>query len=154
MPTLRSVSLPKAAKRSNEGSGGGHTPGEITSPCLPHIVPSHKLSYSIQFIHPGCCLYRFIYPFLLALRKLSLFLRTFLFGCTAVLFGFCLFISLQRFPKFYFCVVLAFYELGLLTTGLVMLYAQHPQPALLYLVPYCLFSLFGAAALNGKVKEV
>ncbi|CDJ43582.1 signal peptide peptidase domain-containing protein, putative [Eimeria tenella] len=60
----------------------------------------------------------------------------------------------QRFPKFYFCVVLAFYELGLLTTGLVMLYAQHPQPALLYLVPYCLFSLFGAAALNGKVKEV
>ncbi|CDJ35927.1 signal peptide peptidase domain-containing protein, putative [Eimeria mitis] len=60
----------------------------------------------------------------------------------------------KRFPKFYFCVVLSFYELGLLTTGIVMLYAQHPQPALLYLVPYCLFSLFGAAALNGKIKEV
>ncbi|OEH75751.1 signal peptide peptidase domain-containing protein [Cyclospora cayetanensis] len=60
----------------------------------------------------------------------------------------------QRFAKFYFCVVLCFYELGLLTTGIVMLAAQHPQPALLYLVPYCLFSLFGAAALNGKVKEV
>ncbi|CDJ58900.1 signal peptide peptidase domain-containing protein, putative [Eimeria maxima] len=60
----------------------------------------------------------------------------------------------QRFPKFYFCVVLSFYELGLLTTGIVMLYAQHAQPALLYLVPYCLFSLFGAAALNGKIKEV
>ncbi|CDI82216.1 signal peptide peptidase domain-containing protein, putative [Eimeria praecox] len=61
---------------------------------------------------------------------------------------------LRRFPKFYFCVVLSFYELGLLTTGIVMLYAQHPQPALLYLVPYCLFSLFGAAALNGKIKDV
>ncbi|CDI78931.1 signal peptide peptidase domain-containing protein, putative [Eimeria acervulina] len=61
---------------------------------------------------------------------------------------------LARFPKFYFCVVLSFYELGLLTTGIVMLYAQHPQPALLYLVPYCLFSLFGAAALNGKIKDV
>ncbi|KAL8275667.1 hypothetical protein Esti_000230 [Eimeria stiedai] len=60
----------------------------------------------------------------------------------------------QRFPKFYFCVVMVFYELGLLTTGLVMFAVNHPQPALLYLVPYCLFSLFGAAALNGKVKEV
>lgn len=31
---------------------------------------------------------------------------------------------------------------------------KHPQPALLYLVPFCVFSLFGAAALNGQVKEV
>ncbi|KAL8427461.1 hypothetical protein Efla_003908 [Eimeria flavescens] len=60
----------------------------------------------------------------------------------------------QRFPKFYFCVVMVFYEVGLLTTGLVMFAVNHPQPALLYLVPYCLFSLFGAAALNGRVKEV
>ncbi|KYK67851.1 putative minor histocompatibility antigen h13 [Toxoplasma gondii TgCatPRC2] len=35
-----------------------------------------------------------------------------------------------------------------------MLVFQHPQPALLYIVPFCLFSLFGAAALNGQVKEV
>nr|CEL69390.1 TPA: signal peptide peptidase domain-containing protein, putative [Neospora caninum Liverpool] len=60
----------------------------------------------------------------------------------------------QKFSKFYFFVVLVFYEFGLLTTGVIMLVFQHPQPALLYIVPFCLFSLFGAAALNGQVKEV
>ncbi|PFH37167.1 putative minor histocompatibility antigen h13 [Besnoitia besnoiti] len=60
----------------------------------------------------------------------------------------------QKFSKFYFWVVVIFYEAGLLTTGVIMLVFRHPQPALLYLVPFCLFSLFGAAALNGQVKEV
>ncbi|ESS31044.1 putative minor histocompatibility antigen h13 [Toxoplasma gondii VEG] len=60
----------------------------------------------------------------------------------------------QKFSKFYFFVVSIFYEFGLLTTGVIMLVFQHPQPALLYIVPFCLFSLFGAAALNGQVKEV
>ncbi|PHJ24671.1 signal peptide peptidase domain-containing [Cystoisospora suis] len=60
----------------------------------------------------------------------------------------------QKFGKFYFWVVVVFYEIGLITTGIVMLVFQHPQPALLYLVPFCVFSLFGAAALNGQVKEV
>lgn len=59
-----------------------------------------------------------------------------------------------KFGKFYFWVVMVSYELGLITTGSVMYIFQHPQPALLYLVPFCVFSLFGAATFNGEVKDV
>eukprot|EP00920_Eleutheroschizon_duboscqi_P024324 GHVT01060432.1.p1 GENE.GHVT01060432.1~~GHVT01060432.1.p1 ORF type:complete len:543 (-),score=191.14 GHVT01060432.1:1475-3103(-) len=58
------------------------------------------------------------------------------------------------FGKFYFYVVLISYELGLLTTGMVMIFFRRAQPALLYLVPFCLLALFGAAALNGQMKDV
>eukprot|EP00922_Rhytidocystis_sp_ex-Travisia-forbesii_P012547 GHVS01018909.1.p1 GENE.GHVS01018909.1~~GHVS01018909.1.p1 ORF type:complete len:455 (-),score=70.91 GHVS01018909.1:171-1499(-) len=60
----------------------------------------------------------------------------------------------EKFGKFYFWVVMISYELGLLTTGIVMVVFKHPQPALLYLVPYCLLSMFGAATLNGEVKDL
>eukprot|EP00922_Rhytidocystis_sp_ex-Travisia-forbesii_P012548 GHVS01018910.1.p1 GENE.GHVS01018910.1~~GHVS01018910.1.p1 ORF type:complete len:423 (+),score=66.25 GHVS01018910.1:39-1307(+) len=60
----------------------------------------------------------------------------------------------EKFGKFYFWVVMISYELGLLTTGIVMVVFRHPQPALLYLVPYCLLSMFGAATLNGEVKDL
>lgn len=40
----------------------------------------------------------------------------------------------QKFPKFYFWFNLVAYETGLITTGLVMLFSRHAQPALLYLV--------------------
>lgn len=60
----------------------------------------------------------------------------------------------QKFPKFYFWFNLVAYETGLITTGLVMLFSRHAQPALLYLVPFCLVGLFGPAWFQGQLIEV
>ncbi|KAH7647592.1 Minor histocompatibility antigen H13-like presenilin peptidase family [Cryptosporidium bovis] len=43
-----------------------------------------------------------------------------------------------------FFTVLISYSLGLITTACVMLYFKAAQPALLYLVPFCLLALFGS----------
>lgn len=59
-----------------------------------------------------------------------------------------------HFCKYYFFCNLIAYELGLITTGIVMLVFQHAQPALLYLVPFCLFGLYIPASVAGQLSAV
>ena len=58
------------------------------------------------------------------------------------------------FPKPYFHSTLIGYVLGLGTTLWVMFQFKAAQPALLYLVPACLGTSFGCAALRGEVKAL
>ena len=63
-------------------------------------------------------------------------------------------IQAKSFPKIYFYAGLVGYFLGMVATLLVMQIANHAQPALLYLVPGVLVSLWGTAAWRGEVKEM
>lgn len=54
------------------------------------------------------------------------------------------------FPKPYFTASLVGYVAGMLATLVVMSYWQHAQPALLYLVPGVLLSLWGTALFRGE----
>ena len=58
------------------------------------------------------------------------------------------------FPRPYFNSCLVGYILGLGTTLFVMIYFNHAQPALLYLVPACLLSTLLCAAVLGELKEL
>ncbi|WPG97723.1 Hypothetical protein R9X50_00050400 [Acrodontium crateriforme] len=58
------------------------------------------------------------------------------------------------FPKPYFTAALIGYIFGMLATLGVMSVFQHAQPALLYLVPGVLISLWGAGLVRGEVKEM
>lgn len=58
------------------------------------------------------------------------------------------------FPKFYFYASLVGYVVGMLVTLGVMQVAGHAQPALLYLVPGVLGSLWGTALIRGEVKQM
>lgn len=58
------------------------------------------------------------------------------------------------FPKRYFIASMIGYVIGMLTTLGVMSIFQHAQPALLYLVPGVLISLWGTAMVRGEVKEM
>jgi minor histocompatibility antigen H13 len=58
----------------------------------------------------------------------------------------------KAFPKTYFKAGLVGYASGMVVTLLVMQIAEHAQPALLYLVPGVLTSLWGTAALKGDLK--
>ncbi|MCJ1363766.1 hypothetical protein MMC16_002875 [Acarospora aff. strigata] len=58
------------------------------------------------------------------------------------------------FPKTYFHASLRGYVVGMLVTLGVMQIAGHAQPALLYLVPGVLGSLWGTALLRGDLKEM
>ncbi|CAB9525981.1 Minor histocompatibility antigen H13 [Seminavis robusta] len=58
------------------------------------------------------------------------------------------------FPKPYFHSALVFYILGMSTTMAVMIFFEAAQPALLYLVPACLISSLGCAAIRGEMKEL
>jgi len=58
------------------------------------------------------------------------------------------------FPKPYFIVSLVGYVIGMITTLLVMSIWQHAQPALLYLVPGVLLSIWSTALVRGEVKEM
>ncbi|CAK4191154.1 unnamed protein product [Aphanomyces euteiches] len=60
----------------------------------------------------------------------------------------------QPFPRPFFHVNILFYVLGLLTTVIVMVVFNHAQPALLYLVPACLFSSLIQALVRGEFKEL
>uniref|UniRef100_A0A0G4G4Y0 Signal peptide peptidase n=1 Tax=Chromera velia CCMP2878 TaxID=1169474 RepID=A0A0G4G4Y0_9ALVE len=62
--------------------------------------------------------------------------------------------TLQSFPKPYFTAAMVMYSLGLATTAAVMFVFDHPQPALLYLVPFCLASLYGTALVKGDFAEM
>jgi minor histocompatibility antigen H13 len=53
-------------------------------------------------------------------------------------------------PKTYFYAVIVGYLVAIITTVVIMLVFNHGQPALLYLVPGCLGSVFGLAALKGE----
>jgi len=60
----------------------------------------------------------------------------------------------QRFSKLYFWCVMAAYLVGLLTTNIVMVIYKHPQPALLYLVPFCLAGLNVPACVLSQLHDV
>lgn len=57
----------------------------------------------------------------------------------------------SRFPKTYFHASIVGYLVGMLTTLTVLVYFNHAQPALLYLVPGVLISLWGTAWFRGEV---
>jgi minor histocompatibility antigen H13 len=56
------------------------------------------------------------------------------------------------FPKVYFYASMVGYTIGMITTLIVMQIFQHGQPALLYLVPGVLISLWGTALVCGDLK--
>lgn len=60
----------------------------------------------------------------------------------------------QSFPKVYFHASLIGYTIGMIATLLVMQYAEHAQPALLYLVPGVLISLWGTAFFRGEITPM
>ena len=60
--------------------------------------------------------------------------------------------DLGSFKKTYFWTSVFGYIIGMITTLFVMITYQHPQPALLYLVPGVLISLWGMALIRGEVK--
>jgi minor histocompatibility antigen H13 len=61
-------------------------------------------------------------------------------------------IKAKQFPKTYFHTSLVGYILGMISTLIVMQVAEHAQPALLYLVPGVLISLWGTAVIKGDLK--
>lgn len=60
----------------------------------------------------------------------------------------------RSFPKTYFKASLVGYICGMIVTLLAMQYSNHPQPALLYLVPGVLISLWGTAFFKGEVRTM
>ena len=60
----------------------------------------------------------------------------------------------RSFPKTYFKASVVGYTVGMLTTLLVMQVFKHAQPALLYLVPGVLISLWATALFRGEVREM
>lgn len=60
----------------------------------------------------------------------------------------------RTFPKTYFRVCIFGYTLGMIATFIAMSYFEHGQPALLYLVPGVLLSLWGTAWLKGDIRHM
>eukprot|EP01071_Lankesteria_metandrocarpae_P000439 Lankesteria_metandrocarpae@DN10602_c0_g1_i1.p1 len=60
----------------------------------------------------------------------------------------------SRFPKCYYAYNMVAYQCGLMTTTLVMYTFKAAQPALLYLVPFCLLGLFGPALYRNELSVV
>ncbi|KAF2172217.1 hypothetical protein M409DRAFT_17456 [Zasmidium cellare ATCC 36951] len=58
------------------------------------------------------------------------------------------------FPKPYFTATMVGYVFGMLSTLIVMTVFQHAQPALLYLVPGVLISLWGTGLVRGELKHM
>jgi len=65
-----------------------------------------------------------------------------------------LFHEAKSFPKKYFHAGLVGYAIGMIATLLAMQLSSHPQPALLYLVPGVLGSLWVTAYLNGDIQSM
>lgn len=61
-------------------------------------------------------------------------------------------LQVKSFPKPYFHAGVSGYLIGMIFTLIVMQVAQHAQPALLYLVPGVLISLWGTALFKGDLK--
>lgn len=64
------------------------------------------------------------------------------------------YLARNAFPKPYFHASLVGYTAGMLATLGAMQISERPQPALLYLVPGVLASLWGTAWLKGEVKQM
>lgn len=60
----------------------------------------------------------------------------------------------RSFPKTYFKASIVGYALGMISTLAVMHIFSHAQPALLYLVPGVVLSLWGTALVKGQVREM
>jgi minor histocompatibility antigen H13 len=60
----------------------------------------------------------------------------------------------RTFPKTYFKASVVGYVFGMVTTLLAMQYSNHAQPALLYLVPGVLTSLWGTALVRGEINTM
>ncbi|KAF9886254.1 hypothetical protein FE257_011867 [Aspergillus nanangensis] len=60
----------------------------------------------------------------------------------------------RSFPKTYFKASIVGYVLGMLATLIVMQIFAHAQPALLYLVPGVLISLWTTALVRGEIREM
>lgn len=60
----------------------------------------------------------------------------------------------RSFPKTYFKASIIGYTLGMVTTVLAMQYSERGQPALLYLVPGVLLSLWGTALFKGDIRDM
>ncbi|KAJ6174175.1 hypothetical protein N7485_006987 [Penicillium canescens] len=60
----------------------------------------------------------------------------------------------RTFPKTYFKASVVGYVSGMVTTLLAMQYSNHAQPALLYLVPGVLTSLWGTALVRGEINTM
>ncbi|KAJ5143550.1 Peptidase A22B signal peptide peptidase [Penicillium bovifimosum] len=60
----------------------------------------------------------------------------------------------RAFPKTYFKASIIGYVFGMVTTLLAMQYSNHAQPALLYLVPGVLISLWGTALIRGETSTM
>lgn len=60
----------------------------------------------------------------------------------------------NRFSKAYFKTTFVAYFFGLVTTIFVMHFFQAAQPALLYLVPFCIFSSFGLSMIRGETSHL
>ncbi|KAL4956225.1 signal peptide peptidase-domain-containing protein [Aspergillus filifer] len=60
----------------------------------------------------------------------------------------------RSFPKTYFKASIVGYTVGMVTTLVVMQIFDHPQPALLYLVPGVLISLWGTALVKGQIRDM
>ncbi|KAJ5542617.1 Peptidase A22B signal peptide peptidase [Penicillium sp. DV-2018c] len=60
----------------------------------------------------------------------------------------------RAFPKTYFKASIFGYVAGMVTTLLAMQYSNHAQPALLYLVPGVLISLWGTALIRGETSAM
>jgi minor histocompatibility antigen H13 len=63
-------------------------------------------------------------------------------------------LATASFPKPYFIASLVGYVIGMIATLLVMSIWQHAQPALLYLVPGVLISIWSTALVRGEVKPM
>ncbi|KAM0333473.1 hypothetical protein ACHAQA_002135 [Verticillium albo-atrum] len=63
-------------------------------------------------------------------------------------------VQVAAFPKTYFYASLVGYTLGLLVTLLMLVVFKHGQPALLYLVPGVLGSLWLTGLVRGELKEM
>merc|ERR1719463_848585 len=60
----------------------------------------------------------------------------------------------QKFAKPYFFSVWLAYIAGLLTTGFIMFHFNAAQPALLYLVPFTMFTSIGCSLVKGQFKDM
>ncbi|ETW58548.1 hypothetical protein PFMC_05646 [Plasmodium falciparum CAMP/Malaysia] len=58
----------------------------------------------------------------------------------------------ESFKKYYFYTIIIFYELGLVVTYCMLFYFEHPQPALLYLVPACILAILACSICKREFK--
>lgn len=57
-------------------------------------------------------------------------------------------------PKHYYLSVVIGYLIAIITTVVIMFIFNHGQPALLYLVPGCIFSVLICSLIKGEFKQV